>query len=86
MLDGRKCYFDPYLESLCHFFIAKSSNPLSLSCVGPFWGKKCKRFFSLFTFLKNKPDAARMPHCFSFVCPLTVKGFIRFLYTIITVK
>lgn len=67
MLDGRKCYFDPYLESLCHFFIAKSSNPLSLSCVGPFWKKKCKRFSSLFTFLKKKPDAARMP-----VFPLSV--------------
>lgn len=69
MLDGRKCYFDPYLESLCHFFIAKSSNPLSLSCVGPFWEKQCKRFFSLFTFFKKRSQM--LPECL-IVFPLSV--------------
>lgn len=60
--------FDPYLESLCHFFIAKSSNPLSLSCVGPFWKKKNVNGSLLcLPFLKKKPDAARMP-----VFPLSV--------------
>lgn len=60
--------FDPYLEN---FFIAKSSNPLSLSCVRPSWKKMSMVLFFVYLFKKEarcSQNASLFFLCLSFDC------------------